>query len=355
MLKGAIVGFGQVAEKAHVPAWKESKSFSIVAVADESRERRELAAQYFPGIRMYASIDELFHGETQLDFVDICTPPFLHVRQTILALQHRCHVLCEKPLALTLKDFESVRAQARAQDRVVFNIHNWKYAPLFMQTAQLIDSGSIGAVSHVELHTLRERPAVNAGEGTWRTNRLMAGGGIVVDHGWHNFYLLQRLIQAEARAVSARLVDPKHEGVEEEAVCFIEYPRCGAILFLSWRSPYRANWGVIYGSLGTLELRDDVILLTRKDHPQQRFEFAQKLSQGSAHPDWFQAMLGDFELELNKPKHRYESLREAENCLMLLTYINQSHRLGGKTLALPTYPGSHSSRETHSIIPRPLP
>src|SRR5208282_2038818 len=163
MLKGAIIGFGQVAENAHVPAWIKNKSFSIVAVVDESPERRELATQYFPGIRKYASVEELFDGERSLDFVDIATPPFLHTYQAVLSLQRGCHVLCEKPLALTLKDCENLRTQALSQDRVVFNVDNWKYAPLFLQAARLVDSGAIGTVAHIELHTLRERPAQNAG------------------------------------------------------------------------------------------------------------------------------------------------------------------------------------------------
>jgi len=122
-------------------------------------------------------------------------------------------------------------------------------------------------------------------------------------------------------------------------------------LYLSWRAPYRSNWGIAYGTTGTLEIRDDLILLTRKDGAQQKFEFAQKLSQGSAHPDWFQAMLEDFDAEIAKPKIRYQNLREAETCLMLLTYINQSHRLGGKTLALPTYP-TLSYRESQPSTPK---
>jgi predicted dehydrogenase len=232
---------------------------------------------------------------------------------------------------------------------VVFNVHNWKYAPIFLQMSQLIDTGTIGTVTHVELHTLRTRPAINTGANTWRTNQLVSGGGILVDHGWHNFYLLQRLLHTEPRAVSAHLVVPRHEAVEEEAACWIEYPQCSAVLYLTWRAPTRANWGVVYGTTGSLEMRDDVLLLTQKDGSQQKFEFAQKLSHGSAHPDWFQVMLEDFEAEIKQPELRYRSLREATTCSTLLTYINQSHRLGGKTLSMPTHHTSaFRTSEIHS-------
>ncbi|MBI3548965.1 MAG: Gfo/Idh/MocA family oxidoreductase [Elusimicrobia bacterium] len=335
MIKGALIGFGQVAEKAHVPAWKESKDFQIVAVVDESQERTRLAAEYFPGIRAYASIEDLFRAETKLDFVDIATPPFLHGKQAQLALQHRCHVLCEKPLALVPKNFETLRAQAKSHEKTVFCVHNWKYAPIFLQAAQLLRSGAIGSIRHAELHTLRREPATDAGANSWRTNPQLSGGGILVDHGWHNFYLLHGLLGAEPKAVAARLTLPRFDGVEHEAICSIEFPETSAVLYLSWRAHKRANWGVFYGTEGTIELRDDLLLLDRKDAEPQKFEFAQKLSQGSAHPDWFQTMLEDFKTEIQKPKLRYQNLREAEVCLWLLTNVYQSHRLGGKSMALP--------------------
>ncbi len=332
MLKVALVGFGQVAEKAHVPAWKESKDFSVVAVADERAERLALAREYFPGVRPYPSMETLLRAESHIDLVDIATPPFLHAKQCVLALQHRCHVLCEKPLALAMQDFESIRAQAQAQNRMVFTAHNWKYSPLYLQAAQLLRAKAIGALTHVELHTLRSQPA--PGVGSWRLDRIASGGGILVDHGWHNFYLLHTLLEQEPRTISARLQIPRYGGVEEEATCFIEYPQVSALLYLTWRSPYRSNWGIFYGQQGSLEMRDDLLLLTRGEGETQRFEFAQKLSQGSAHPDWFQTMLEDVRSEIQKPKLR-RNLREAGVCLAMLSHVYQSHRLGGKSVALP--------------------
>ena len=339
MLKLALVGFGQVAEKAHAPALRESKDFSVAAVADEDPARLALAASIFPGTHTYGSLEALLRGEPHLDVVDIATPPYLHAKQVVSALQHRCHVLCEKPLVFNLKDFESIRAQAHAQERAVFTVHNWKYSPLFLQTLQIIRAGELGTVHHVELHTLRQQPAANApgAAGTWRTDRTMSGGGILIAHGWHNFYLLQGLLQQPPRMVSARLNVPSFGGVEEEATCFIEYPGAGALVHLTWRASHRANWGVVYGSQGSIEMRDDHLLVTRAGQPEpQRFEFARKISLGSAHPDWFATMLDDLKAEIQKPKLRNQNLREAENCLTLVSHVYQSHRLGGKSIVLPT-------------------
>ena len=137
--------------------------------------------------------------------------------------------------------------------------------------------------------------------------------------------------------VSARLIVPSYGGVEEQATCMIDYPNATALLYLTWRAPSRSNWGAIYGEKGTVEMRDDHLLLTRKGETgQKRFEFAQKISLGSAHPDWFSAMLEDVKIEIQKPKLRNQNLREAEGCLTLLSHIYQSHRLGGKSIHMPT-------------------
>ena len=81
-------------------------------------------------------------------------------------------------------------------------MHNWKFAPIFQKAMQAIASGRIGSVWHVEIFTLRDNvckgrrraPAAKAED--WRTSREVAGGGILVDHGWHSFYLLLNLVNA---------------------------------------------------------------------------------------------------------------------------------------------------------------
>lgn len=344
MLKGAIIGFGQVAEKAHAPAWKARASdFEIVAAADASAERLKVAQELFPGIRCYGTPEELLRAEKGLDFVDIATPPFLHLQQILVSLEWRCHVLCEKPLVLVPQNFESIKAQAHAQKRLVYSVDNWKHAPLFAKAAQLVREGVVGTVQHVELHTLRTRPAIDAAGSTWRIDGRLSGGGILVDHGWHNFYLIQSLISETPRSISARLRFPRPEAVEEEAACFIEYQNSTAFIFLSWRSPRRSNWAVIHGSAGTIELRDDHILTFTSDG-EDRIGFPQKISAGSAHPDWFASMLEDFKADIHSGVQRARNMKESEQCVTLLTSAYQSHRLGCKTIALPQAQPSFLSR-----------
>ena len=98
MLRGGIIGLGNVAVHGHLPAWRERGDVEIVAVSDTSAERRDACAQALPGAGWHDSVDALL-DEARLDFVDICTPPSSHANLIRRALERGLHVLCEKPLS----------------------------------------------------------------------------------------------------------------------------------------------------------------------------------------------------------------------------------------------------------------
>jgi predicted dehydrogenase len=324
MWKGAIVGFGNVAEKAHVPAWKKRSDFSIVAAADSSPKRLALAQELLPGIRLYNSLEALLKAEVQVDFVDIATPPVLHATQALTALKRNCHVLCEKPLALSRKDFETLRLEYSHKNRALFTVHNWQYAPLIQKLRELIQEGAIGALRHIELHVLRNRPAPSAascGQEGWRTNPKTAGGGILIDHGWHQFYLLDWLLESQPSKATGILYSAPGDQVEEEATCLIQYPKASAVLHLSWRAGKREHWGLVYGSHGSIEIKDDHLIVTTSNQPPQRFVFPEPLSQDSVHPEWFGSMLQEFKSALLDPRQRRKNFSEAETCMDLLTKL----------------------------------
>ncbi len=76
MLRGALVGFGNVAEFGHWPGYRENDAVELVAVVDASPARRARAQEH--SLAAYASLAEIPEGT--IDFVDICTPPAQHAR-----------------------------------------------------------------------------------------------------------------------------------------------------------------------------------------------------------------------------------------------------------------------------------
>src|SRR5690349_17687455 len=124
MLRGAIVGFGEVARYGHWPAYQTSRHLRIVAVVDRSADRRALASSLSREVEAFAAIDEL---DQALDFIDVCTPPALHVTPMLTAIDRGWHVLCEKPLLLDGLLVDELRRSARDAGVAIVPVHNWKF------------------------------------------------------------------------------------------------------------------------------------------------------------------------------------------------------------------------------------
>lgn len=327
-LKGAIVGFGQVAERAHAHALKKAPGVEIAAIAEASPERRAAAAAAFPRAKTYATLDELLKAERGIDFAVIATPPSFHGEQVLAALKAGCHVLCEKPLTLDLEQFEAIKREAVSANLAAFTVHNWSQSPQWQKIFSVIESGALGELRHVELHTLRAQPASGANPGDWRSDASVSGGGILVDHGWHSFYLLHRLIPALPARVTGRLGGASPGGVEQDATVFMEYPAATALVHLSWRAGLRSNTGLFFGSKGLLELDDNHLTLHGTDGSEERFEFSEKLSAASAHPEWTAKLLDVFLDAVADPKLRARNLEESGFCFKMINRVYVSVRQG---------------------------
>lgn len=265
-------------------------------------------------------------AEKNLDFVDIATPPAAHGPQVLAALKAGLHVLCEKPVALDLEQFEAIKREAAAAGLAVWTMHNWAYSPQWRKIFSLVESGQLGELRHVELHVLRTQPAAAAGN--WRSDAAVAGGGILIDHGWHNFYLLHKVLKGAPSRVTGRLGGAAKGAVEQEATVYLEYPDATALLHLSWRSALRSNTALFFGSKVLLELDDNHLTLHGADGSEERFEFPEKLSAGSSHPEWTAGLLGDFAAAIARPKHRPHNLEEAGFCLKMINRVYVSAHVG---------------------------
>lgn len=324
-MKGAIIGFGEVVKKAHVPAFADHKeSFEIIAVVDTNLETLNQAEKYFPNAAKYSSLEELLTNEKNLDFVDIASPPMIHAKLIKQVLNANLHVLCEKPLVLDTQEFEEIKKLSTEKNLCLFTVHNWKNSPQMLKIKEILDSNVLGNIHYGEFHTLRQRPSISSLKG-WRKDPKLSGGGILIDHGWHVFYLITNMLRKTPLSISAKLEMSKEENpVDEIANCKIHFDNASATMHLSWKSPVRKNTAAIYGDKGLLLFNDNNIVLESQDGKKE-IKFETGLSQGSAHPEWMTSLLGDFLEELEKPEIRLANLKEAETCLKLIKGALKSH------------------------------
>ena len=116
MRKAAIIGAGAISGF-HGDAWHHLPGVELCAVCDQDLERARALAEKFGG-RVYANVTEMLSAEKP-EMVSLCLPTFLHREYACLALEAGCHVLCEKPMALTMQDCEQMAETARRTGRVL--------------------------------------------------------------------------------------------------------------------------------------------------------------------------------------------------------------------------------------------
>jgi predicted dehydrogenase len=335
LLRGAFIGFGNVAAKGHMPGWQARKDVAIVAAADAAASRRAVFLTACPGGRWYSDPGDMLASET-LDFLDICTPPGSHAALIKQALNAGLHVLCEKPLVTQIEDALAVGAAAARAGRVVHTVHNWLEAPICMKISALITEGAIGALRSIRWRTLRTQPAVAVAPNhgvNWRVDPAMAGGGILLDHGWHALYCILRWAGGAPRGVAARLETRRfHEWpLEDTATLTLDLAAGSGHIYLTWAADERSNHIELEGELGGIHVAGDSVLV-RSPRGERRWPCPPPLSEGSQHPDWFAGVAEDF---CNATAGGNKgNLDEALMCARLIDLAQRSSAAGGTRQSL---------------------
>ena len=151
--RGAIIGLGGVARGSHVPGFQFDSAtrsrLEIVATVDGSPSVVPLDGVPQIGTR------EALQSIADVDFVDICTPTSSHLDLTIWALEQGYHVLCEKPVALTVCEARRIADASRASGRVAMPCHQYRYNPVWVQLRKWLAEGAIGRWHLAELRVYR--------------------------------------------------------------------------------------------------------------------------------------------------------------------------------------------------------
>lgn len=332
MLRGAFIGFGNVAAAGHLPGWQARKDVEIVATADPTVERRRVFLAACPGGRCYDTVDDLLTSEA-LDFVDICTPPRSHGALIRRALDAGLDVLCEKPLVTRPED--AIALLTRPAGRVVHSVHNWLQAPICRKITSLVAEGAIGAVRSIEWQTLRTRPAIvvaTNGSENWRVNPEVAGGGILVDHGWHALYCVLRWAGGAPHGIAASLETRRFSEwpIEDTASLELDFEAGGGRIFLTWAADGRANCITIEGDHGQISVDGPNVVMDSRAGVRRWSSLGRSLSEGSHHPEWFAGVAEDFLAAV--AGDTTDNLDEAVLCARLIGLAQRSSALGGARL-----------------------
>jgi predicted dehydrogenase len=276
-IRAALIG-ASFAKAAYLPALAGVDDVEVVAVASAHLDSARSAAQAFGVPNAYNDWRAML-DKHPVDLVGIATPVVYHAPMTLTALEAGAHVICEKPMAMNSDEARAMLDKAQALGCVHLIGHELRFNPNRRKIKQLIASGAIGQVRHVNVVNISatwgdpaSRPA-----GDWWSLAEM-GGGRLGANGSHQIDLL-RFWLGDIGAISGQLATmvPNRIGKQtgepwtataDDQVSFTAEMQSGAIVsvFLSGAARHGVgNHVEIFGSEGTIMLadKDERLLVAR--------------------------------------------------------------------------------------------
>ncbi len=186
-----LIGAGGIAN-AHMKGYLAIPDAArVTAVADVVAENAQKRAEQAGGAKVFSDYREML-ATADIDAVDICLPHHLHADAIVAAAAAGKHVLCEKPLCLTMEEAKRVRSAVEDSGITLMCAHNQLFLPPVARARALLDEGVLGKT--YELRTtdsfFNNFNPENMG---WRAHRETSGGGELIDTGYHPTYLLLHL------------------------------------------------------------------------------------------------------------------------------------------------------------------
>jgi predicted dehydrogenase len=274
-IKVGLIGGGAIVD-AHLRGYRAyADAIEVTAVADvvdETARRRaaELGAAGYTDFRQMII-------ESDLDAVDICLPHHLHAEAIVAAAQAGKHILCEKPLCLSVLEADQVQRAVSAAGVTLMCAHNQLYLPAVSKAKQLLDQAVLGTVYEVRT-TDSFYNDFNPQNMGWRATAATSGGGELMDTGYHPMYLMLHL--AGGSAVEATALLSRHRlrfmDSEDSAQVLVRFDN-GVVghLVTSWAydpPPGYERFSVV-GELGSLKSDGRSLTVTLRGSSSQTYDF----------------------------------------------------------------------------------
>ena len=185
-IRAAIIGSGLIAGKKHIPAFLKLRSKTeLVAVCDLNLTAAKEVATRFGIPRAYGNIEEMLSIEKP-DLVDICTPPKTHARLAVEAMRYGCHVMVEKPMALTVADCDQIVQASKDYGLKVCVAHSDLFYEPFIKARRMVANGAIGRVRGMRIFLSTPTDYMTSRPEHW-AHKLP--GGVIGETGPHIVYM----------------------------------------------------------------------------------------------------------------------------------------------------------------------
>jgi len=170
-IKFILIGCGRIGKR---HAEHILNNGSLLAVCDIDKEKAQTAAKE-NGCNHYYSIEDILLHEKEAQIASICTPNGLHAEHTIESLQAGLHVLCEKPMALSVHDCGEMIKAAENANRRLFIVKQNRFNPPVAAVKKAIDEGRFGKILSIQLSCFWNRNE-DYYKNSWKGTKSLDGG-----------------------------------------------------------------------------------------------------------------------------------------------------------------------------------
>jgi len=252
----AVVGAGAIAQVAHLPVLRKLPGVEVAAISDNDVSKAQALAARFEVKDTFDDIEEVLRY-SHADVVAICTPNHLHEIHAVAALAAGCHVLCERPLALTVAGVERVlRASEKYGKRVMVGM-NHRFRSDVQAVRGFLAGGDLGALQAIRSGWYTFQPSRQ--QLGWRLRRAEAGGGAFLDLGLQLLDLGLWLAGWPApKRVAAHMMRQAKDAVEDMATALVVCENGVSIsMDVSWRHMGDAErfWFDLVGAKGSASVQ----------------------------------------------------------------------------------------------------
>ena len=236
-----IVGCGVIAQLQHIPAFRRSGGAEIVAICDRNEALMAEVGSRLGTVRHYNDFTRMLSQE-DIDIIDICTPPQTHATLALEAALSGRHVLVEKPVALSLDEFDRVAEACTRNGVKLCQIQNKMFEPVVIDLASQVERGDVGDVIGVDIQVLSLRAAILARDPDHWYHQLPAG--VLTEVAPHPIYLAQLFLgEVEPVAVYAGKSSGSHPTPADVLRVILKGER--GVGVISWSGPATKDKTVI--------------------------------------------------------------------------------------------------------------
>ena len=215
----AILGCGKIGTR-HADKINSTDYVRLTAVCDIIPERAKSLAEKHV-CKYYTNLQDLLRDDN-VDFINICTPSGLHARHSIECLEGGKNVLCEKPMALSVKDAETMVDVANKKNRLLYIVKQNRYNPPVKLVKQLIDEGKLGQPILCSINMFWNRNDQYYLSDPWR-GKIDLDGGTIYTQASH-FIDLMLMLLGKPKSVYSLMGTKNHDiEIEDTGIVSAEF------------------------------------------------------------------------------------------------------------------------------------